>query len=233
MRLNEQLIMNKKQPTETSLNQTSNSRCLISERRGITLISLIITIVILLILAGLSIELVMNGNIFEEASGAQDTVNDKVKQQQEQVDNIEKKHEEFNIPSEEEELLTKINCYKCNGLGTITKECSPTILACEKCGGSAICPGRLPSHSTSTNNGEPCEFCGQFFYCEDSNCPECGLEYVTCFDCADRGVQCKGECRYCQGSGEIITPCAHKKYETHTYLETCAECDGTGKEIIY
>ena len=58
------------------------------KNRGITLIALIITIIILLILVGVSINLAIKGNLFGSAEKAVSGTNDKVAQEQTRVDEL-------------------------------------------------------------------------------------------------------------------------------------------------
>ena len=59
-----------------------------SKNKGITLIALIITIIILLILVGVSINLAIKGNLFGSAEKAVSGTNDKVAQEQTRVDEL-------------------------------------------------------------------------------------------------------------------------------------------------
>ena len=56
--------------------------------KGITIIALIITIILLLILVGVSINLVIKGNLFGSAEKAVDGTNAKAKQEQTRVDEL-------------------------------------------------------------------------------------------------------------------------------------------------
>ena len=58
------------------------------ENKGITLIALIITIVILLILLAVSVDLIIDGKIFTSAEKAVNGTNEKVAQQQGRVDEL-------------------------------------------------------------------------------------------------------------------------------------------------
>ena len=58
------------------------------ENKGITLIALIITIILLLILVGVSINLAIKGNLFGSAEKAVSGTNDKVAQEQTRVDEL-------------------------------------------------------------------------------------------------------------------------------------------------
>lgn len=58
------------------------------KNRGITLIALIITIIILLILVGVSINLAIKGDLFGSAEKAVSGTNDKVAQEQTRVDEL-------------------------------------------------------------------------------------------------------------------------------------------------
>ena len=58
------------------------------KNRGITLIALIITIIILLILVGVSINLAIKGDLFGSAEKAVSGTNDKTAQEQTRVDEL-------------------------------------------------------------------------------------------------------------------------------------------------
>ena len=58
------------------------------ENKGITLIALIITIVILLILLAVSVDLIIDGKIFTSAEKAVNGTNEKVAQQQGRIDEL-------------------------------------------------------------------------------------------------------------------------------------------------
>lgn len=59
-----------------------------AKNRGITLIALIITIVVMLILLGVSVDLIIDGKIFTQAETAVDKTNNKVDQQQGRIDEL-------------------------------------------------------------------------------------------------------------------------------------------------
>ena len=58
------------------------------KKNGITLIALIITIIILLILVGVSVNLLIKGDLFGSAEKAVTGTNDKVAQEQTRVDEL-------------------------------------------------------------------------------------------------------------------------------------------------
>ena len=58
------------------------------ENQGITLIALIITVILLLILVGVSVNLIIKGNLFTNAQKAVDGTNAKVNEQQNAMDDI-------------------------------------------------------------------------------------------------------------------------------------------------
>ena len=70
-----------------------------SKENGITLISLIITVILLLILAGLAIDLAVDGKIFDAAeeivNKSEKQLNDK-EQMEEEVRNLYKKYKYYN-----------------------------------------------------------------------------------------------------------------------------------------
>lgn len=202
--------------------------------KGITLISLIITVIILIILAGVTVNIAIDSQIFDRAEKSSNTVNSKVQQQEKQTSNITQQWNSLDVPSEEEDQLAKITCSACSGNGTITKTCNVAKTeVCASCGGNGICPGKMLPHADESDNGEACDFCGNYYLCQESQCPICGVTYITCFDCADIGIQCKKACQNCQSRGEITTICSHDEYSSHTYTETCEECNGTGQVVIY
>ena len=93
------------------------------ENKGITLIALIITIILLLILVGVSINLAIKGNLFGSAEKAVSGTNDKVAQEQTRVDEL---MEEWNKLEQEqcvhtwgEEKITK--AATCTETGTKTR----------------------------------------------------------------------------------------------------------------
>ena len=96
------------------------------ENKGITLIALIITIILLLILVGVSINLAIKGNLFGSAEKAVSGTNDKVAQEQTRVDEL---MEEWNKLEQEqcvhtwgEEKITK--AATCTETGTKTRTCT-------------------------------------------------------------------------------------------------------------
>jgi len=58
------------------------------KQKGITLIGLIITVIILLILTAITIDIVIDGNLFDQAEDAVDTTNDKTMQEQNDINTI-------------------------------------------------------------------------------------------------------------------------------------------------
>ena len=96
------------------------------ENKGITLIALIITIVIMLILVAVSIDLVIDGKIFNSAEKAVNGTNAKVAQEQTRIDEL---MEEWNRLEQEqcahiwgEEKITK--AATCTETGTKTRTCT-------------------------------------------------------------------------------------------------------------
>ena len=62
---------------------------MLKNKHGITLISLVITIIVLLILAGVSINVVFNqGGLFEKANNAVEKWNNKIAQEEELINTI-------------------------------------------------------------------------------------------------------------------------------------------------
>ena len=102
------------------------------ENKGITLIALIITIVIMLILLAVSIDLIIDGKIFTSAEKAVNGTNEKVAQQQGRVDelmgildDVEQKQKEHNFQYTDNTLAElKCECEECkkaNSTGRIYK----------------------------------------------------------------------------------------------------------------
>ena len=102
------------------------------ENKGITLIALIITIVIMLILLAVSIDLIIDGKIFTSAEKAVNGTNEKVAQQQGRVDelmgildDVEQKQKEHNFQYTDNSLAElKCECEECkkaNSTGRIYK----------------------------------------------------------------------------------------------------------------
>ena len=96
------------------------------ENKGITLIALIITIVIMLILVAVSIDLVIDGKIFNSAEKAVNGTNAKVAQEQTRIDEL---MEEWNRIEQDqcahiwgEEKITK--AATCTETGTKTRTCT-------------------------------------------------------------------------------------------------------------
>ena len=91
------------------------------ENKGITLIALIITIVILLILLAVSVDLIIDGKIFTSAEKAVNGTNEKVAQQQGRVDelmgildDVEQKQKEHNFQYTDNTLAElKCDCETC------------------------------------------------------------------------------------------------------------------------
>lgn len=62
---------------------------MLKSRNGITLISLVITIIVLLILAGVNINVVFNqGNLFEKANNAVEKWNNKIAEEENLINTI-------------------------------------------------------------------------------------------------------------------------------------------------
>ena len=82
------------------------------ENKGITLIALIITIILLLILVGVSINLAIKGNLFGSAEKAVNGTNEKVAQQQGRVDELMGKLNQIEGKVDKDNntiMITKIN----------------------------------------------------------------------------------------------------------------------------
>jgi len=68
--------------------------------KGITLISVIITIIVMLILLGVSVDIVLDGAVFNSAKRVENRVNDMVVEQQNTVEQIIDERENLSVPSE-------------------------------------------------------------------------------------------------------------------------------------
>ena len=76
--------------------------------KGITLIALIITIIILLILVGVSINLAIKGDLFGSAEKAVDGTNAKVEQEQTRVDELMEELNRMNDKEKDEKIIQNI-----------------------------------------------------------------------------------------------------------------------------
>lgn len=76
--------------------------------KGITIIALIITIILLLILVGVSINLVIKGNLFGSAEKAVDGTNAKVEQEQTRVDELMGKLNSMKDKEANDSIITEI-----------------------------------------------------------------------------------------------------------------------------
>ena len=76
--------------------------------KGITIIALIITIILLLILVGVSINLVIKGNLFGSAEKAVDGTNAKAEQEQTRVDELMGKLNEINDKEENDSIIQEL-----------------------------------------------------------------------------------------------------------------------------
>ena len=78
------------------------------ENKGITLIALIITIVIMLILVAVTIDVVIDGKLFDTTKEAVDKTNEKVDEEQEKIDYWTEKLEEINYTIPEKVDIAEI-----------------------------------------------------------------------------------------------------------------------------
>lgn len=78
------------------------------KNNGITLIALIITIIILLILVGVSINLAIKGDLFGSAEKAVDGTNAKVEQEQTRVDELMEELNKMNDKEKDEKIIQSI-----------------------------------------------------------------------------------------------------------------------------
>ena len=69
--------------------------------KGITLVALVITIIVLLILAGVTLSIVMNGNIIGRAQNAVNTYDDQSKNESQKLNWLSDEFQKYinNIPS--------------------------------------------------------------------------------------------------------------------------------------
>ena len=80
----------------------------IEQKRGITLIALIITIIILLILVGVSVNLLIKGDLFGSAEKAVDGTNAKAEQEQTRVDELMGKLNSMKDKEANDSIITEI-----------------------------------------------------------------------------------------------------------------------------
>lgn len=103
------------------------------ENKGITLIALLVTIIIMLILIGVSMKIVIDGNLFPSAQNAVDKTNNKVAQQQDIVNGL----------MDEWDDVVQSQCSHSWGEWTVTKEATDTESGtkertCSLCGKTEI-----------------------------------------------------------------------------------------------
>lgn len=74
---------------------------MLKSSKGITLVALVITIIVLLILAGVTLSIVMNGNIIGQAQNAVNTYDDQSKNESEKLNWLSDEFQKYinNIPS--------------------------------------------------------------------------------------------------------------------------------------
>ena len=80
--------------------------------------------------------------------------------------------------------------------------------------GSGTC-GLCRTYSTNCNIWQ-CNVCGRRFLC----CTTGGHSQVGSGKCST--------CSTCKGDGTVTVACIHGKTKSHTYNETCSECNGIG-----
>lgn len=225
-------------------------------KRGITLIALIITIIIMLILVAVTIDLAIDGKIFNSASDAVSKSNEKVAYQEEKINGLLDEWDEINSEGE-------MNYCPGTGYTCTTQLCDGTSTDnCPSCSGTGFiinqCPG--PSQDLDTDvDMNSCVTCDGTGYCQGTpetsdysmvllDCPKCGtqnsfyagLAYCsTCKTSGDIGV-CKS-CNYtfnyhddvicpsCGGQTEATgDQCMHGETEAHEVSTQCDLCEGTG-----
>ena len=74
---------------------------MLKSSKGITLVALVITIIVLLILAGVTLSIVMNGNIIGRAQNAVNTYDDQSKNESQKLNWLSDEFQKYinNIPS--------------------------------------------------------------------------------------------------------------------------------------
>ena len=117
------------------------------KNKGITLIALIITIIILLILVGVSLNLLIKGDLFGSAEKAVEGTNAKVNEQQTRVDELMGELDRINEKQAEhnwERTGDNLTCSHCNRTVTIGQELDykdngngTSSISAEKAGGSS------------------------------------------------------------------------------------------------
>ena len=175
------------------------------KQRGITLISLIVTIIILLILVAVVVDIAVDGKLVDSAQEAVTATNDKVAQQQGQVDSLM-------------DELQNLKPQPCSHTGEWETEAEVTCTTegkltrtCEKC--EYVETKKIPALGHSYSNGT-CKRCSQT--CTHTSVTWATTTQVTCE--AD-GVE-TGTCQIC-GYAQIRTIVALG----HSYTEgICQRC---------
>ena len=149
------------------------------ENKGITLIALIITIIILLILVGVSVNLLIKGDLFGSAEKAVSGTNDKVAQEQTRVDELMGRLEDVNNKSSKHNwqytdntrAQIRCTCEKCKAfndgdstgrtlsigqqIGETESKTASTSITGEKSGVSqGITDGKLTASDYGTNGSQ-------------------------------------------------------------------------------
>ena len=127
-----------------------------------------------------------------------------------------------------------ITCTTCNGNKTVMKTCNDFSNECTNCKGIGhvcpICSGAYTYVHSDYRARCDCggKVIGDYYACW--NC-EIGLVITTCTSCNETTFFPSDEayypviCSKCEGTGST---CTHGYTKTHTYTETCSDCNGTG-----
>ncbi len=202
------------------------------KNRGITLIALIITVILLLILVGVSINLVLKGNLFESAQKAVDGTNSKVNEQQIIIDELMNEWDEIEKDAcshkwKEGEILLQPTCTTagkkqkvCENCGKLLEVEIPALghnyvnRVCTRCG------EKEPGCTTHTY--------GDWVITKNATCVAEGSKKRTCTVCGVEEVEtipttghkwANGKCTVC---GEALVIGANINY--HEYI---SESGGT------
>ena len=202
------------------------------KNRGITLIALIITVILLLILVGVSINLVLKGNLFESAQKAVDGTNSKVNEQQIIIDELMNEWDEIEKDAcshkwKEGEILLQPTCTTagkkqkvCENCGKLLEVEIPALghnyvnRVCTRCG------EKEPGCTTHTY--------GDWIITKSPTCIAEGSKKRTCTVCGVEEVEtipttghkwANGKCTVC---GEALVIGANINY--HEYI---SESGGT------
>ena len=205
------------------------------KNRGITLIALIITIILLLILVGVSVNVIIKGNLFSNAQKAVDGTNAKVNEQQSAIDELMNEWEQMegdfcsHIWKDGETLLEPT----CTVAGKKQK-------VCENCG--KLLEVEIPAlghnyvNRVCTRCGEKEPGCenhtyGDWVITKNATCVAEGSKKRTCTVCGVEEIEtiaATGEHTY----GEWVVTKQATCIEDGVKIKTCTVCGTTQSQVI-